>query len=81
MIVMAVVGVALRDGLADLVAAQFMSIYCSRARNQPARAAGAPNRPNRSQFAKKKLATFGWQAQRGGAGRTGSVRVESQGEV
>jgi hypothetical protein len=47
-IVMAVVGVALRDGLAGLVAAQFMSIYGSRARDQPARAAGAPSRPNRS---------------------------------
>jgi len=47
-IVMAVVGVALRDGLAGLVPAQFMSIYGSRARDQPARAAGAPSRPNRS---------------------------------
>ena len=35
-IVMAVVGVALRDGLAGLVAAQFMSIYGSRARDHPA---------------------------------------------
>ena len=43
-IVMAVVGVALRDGLAGLVAAQFMSIYGSRARDHPARAACAPSR-------------------------------------
>ncbi len=48
MIVMGVVGVALGGGLAGLVAAQFMSIYGSRARDRPARAAGAPSRPNRS---------------------------------
>jgi AAHS family 4-hydroxybenzoate transporter-like MFS transporter len=47
MIVMGVVGVALGGGLAGLVAAQFMSIYGSRARDRPARAAGAPSRPNR----------------------------------
>jgi hypothetical protein len=34
--------------LAGLVAAQFMSIYGSRARDRPARAAGAPSGPNRS---------------------------------
>jgi hypothetical protein len=48
MIVMAVVGVALGGGLAGLVAAQFTSIYGSRARDRPARAAGAPSGPNRS---------------------------------
>jgi MFS family permease len=48
MIVMAVVGVALEGGLAGLVAAQFPPIYGSRARDRPARAAGAPSGPNRS---------------------------------
>jgi MFS family permease len=48
MIVMAVVGVALGAAWPGLVAAQFMSIYGSRARDRPARAAGAPCGPNRS---------------------------------
>jgi hypothetical protein len=42
MIVMAFVGVALGGGLAGLIAAQFMSIYGSRARPTCSRAAGLP---------------------------------------
>jgi MFS family permease len=43
MIVMGVRGRSWGGGLAGLVAAQFMSIYGSRARDRPARAAGAPS--------------------------------------
>jgi len=53
MIVMGVVGVALGGGSAGLVAAQFMSIYGSRARDQPARVRRCPEQtePARAVYA------------------------------
>jgi len=77
-IVMAVVGVALRDGLAGLVAAQFMSIYGSRARpTRPRCRCPEQTEPLAPRCAQPTSPISFSQI----AGRTGSVHVESQGEV
>ena len=77
---MIVMGVALGGGLAGLVAAQFMSIYGSRARDHPAPRCLCPEQtePLAPRCACQPTSPISFSQI---AGRTGSVHVESQGDI